>query len=618
MEMSKEIADLTKKRSSFKGRMDLFSKFLGSLDSTSLTSNVISELELRIGKLELLYARYDETQSRLECLSDFETQITEREVFESMYYQLISQAQQIVANHKKSPQSSDSSSHSYNNKPIKLPTIQLPKFNGSYDSWLEYRDTFNSLILSNEDIDVINKFHYLRASLEGTAAVVVNSVQFCASNYSIAWKLLCDRFDNKRLLIQNHVSSLFNMDRITQESSTTLKRMMDQFTKNMCALNSLGEPVQHWDSLLIHIIAQKLDFKTYRKWEEYRGHLNREKTIKLHDFLDFMKIRTDLLETIELSRDTPQYNNDMNTKIFNHQTMLSTDSIDNNNLFKSLSVCPKCSGNHKLKHCSEFLSLNNEARLKIISDFKICFNCFHRGHYANQCKKPGCNLCKRRHNTLIHVTDYNTLKSNGHSNGKQANNNQSSPATEGANPVALSANILPSHQEDSQRVDVLLPTALIKVFDSNNREHIARAVLDTGSTCSLMSMSLRNKLNLPYNCVDKSIQGINNVKSHVNKKCYMSITSFDGKFKSNLKCFVLRSILDNVPSRPVVLNELNIPTDLPLADPNFHMPAAIDLILGADVFWDILGSQRLNLGTRKPALTETRLGWLVSGSLINI
>ncbi|KAJ0175474.1 hypothetical protein K1T71_008633 [Dendrolimus kikuchii] len=84
METSKEIADLTKKRSSFKGRMDLFSKFLGSLDSTSLTSNVISELELRIGKLELLYARYDETQSRLECLSDLETQITEREVFESI------------------------------------------------------------------------------------------------------------------------------------------------------------------------------------------------------------------------------------------------------------------------------------------------------------------------------------------------------------------------------------------------------------------------------------------------------------------------------------------------------------------------------------------------------
>ncbi|XP_045539664.1 uncharacterized protein LOC123722310 [Papilio machaon] len=162
------------------------------------------------------------------------------------------------------------SSPQRNNNIVKLPTIQLPKFSGSYNNWLEFRDTFCSLIHSNDSIDNINKFHYLRASLEGTAAVVIQSIEFSAGNYLIAWNLLCDRFDNKRLLIQNHVAAIFNIETITKESNYILKRTIDTINKNIRALESLGEPVSYWDTLLIYIISHKLDSKTYREWEEYK------------------------------------------------------------------------------------------------------------------------------------------------------------------------------------------------------------------------------------------------------------------------------------------------------------------------------------------------------------
>ncbi|XP_037298293.1 uncharacterized protein LOC119190433 [Manduca sexta] len=60
---------------------------------------------------------------------------------------------------------------------------------------------------------------------------------------------------------------------------------------------------------------------------------------------------------------------------------------------------------------------------------------------------------------------------------------------------------------------------------------------------------------------------------------------------------------------------LNIPTDIPLADPYYHTPAPIDMILGADVFWNLLGSERIVLGNHQPILFETRLGWVVSGPI---
>ena len=69
-----------------------------------------------------------------------------------------------------------------NIKCVKPPTIQLPKFSECYTNWLEFRDTFESLIHCNDEINNINKFHYLRSSLEGSAAVVVDAIQFSTTN----------------------------------------------------------------------------------------------------------------------------------------------------------------------------------------------------------------------------------------------------------------------------------------------------------------------------------------------------------------------------------------------------------------------------------------------------
>ncbi|KAJ0169269.1 hypothetical protein K1T71_015153 [Dendrolimus kikuchii] len=132
-----------------------------------------------------------------------------------------------------------------------------------------------------------------------------------------------------------------------------------------------------------------------------------------------------------------------------------------------------------------------------------------------------------------------------------------------------------------------------------------------------MTSDLHQKLNLPYSHINESILGINNGTSHINKMCFVPMMSLSGDFATNLKCFVLPSLTDNVPSRSVDLRELNIPTNLPLADPSFHEPAAIDIILGADIFWKVIGTQKLNLGFGKPILCETKLGWIVSGPIIN-
>lgn len=399
--------ELIKKRGSIKGRLTYFVNYLNTLDEESLSKSDARELLLRIGKIESLYEQYDEVQTQLECLvENVDEQFKERSDFESQYFKAIARAQGLQNSGSRSPSmvsiNSDKGTRASNRQLVKLPTIQLPKFSGSYDNYLEFRDTFSSLIHNNDDIDEINKFHYLRASLEGSAAVVIQSIEFSASNYAVAWQLLCDRFDNKRLLIQNHVSSLFNLDAITRESSSNLKRLIDQVNKNLRALETLGEPIKYWDTLLIYILTQKLDSKTFREWEEYKGRMDKNSSISFNVFIEFIRNRADLIETLELSRNSQSGNKPTSGKLKSMVSVQGGQGQGSTSAESHPRICPKCKGDHNLAQCPQFLALSVDARLKLLPSYKLCFNCFRSGHFANMCKKPGCKVCKRRHNVLIH------------------------------------------------------------------------------------------------------------------------------------------------------------------------------------------------------------------------
>ncbi|XP_059052238.1 uncharacterized protein LOC131846836 [Achroia grisella] len=622
----REEKELIKKRASFKGRLTGFAKYINDLRDT-LSHQQVHELQLRIGKIESLYNQYDEVQLKLECLvDDLQSQCSEREEFESNYYKLLSQAQDILSmNSKLLSNDNTDGSRINNHQLVKLPTINLPKYQGSYDNWLEFHDTFSSLIHSNDNMDEINKFHYLRASLEGSAAVIIQSIEFSASNYAVAWQLLCDRYNNKRLLIQNHVNNLFNVESIKNESSVSLKRLIDQLNKSLCALESLGEPIKQWDTLLIHIMTRKLDHKTFREWEEFKGRLNKNDPIKLIVFLEFIRDRADLLETLESTRSNVA--NHMSKPTSKLKALMSVASPpilhNNNNNISIIKPCPKCKGEHQLLSCPQFLALTNEQRLELIPQIKVCYNCLRPGHYSNRCKKNGCKLCKRKHNTLIHVSEFKRTNANILPNaGNAAENYESNLSASSGNNGQGSTNLtLTTYCADTSlevNQDVLLSTAQISINDYYGNPHIVRVLLDCASSSCIITEKLCNSLNLEYINIDKPIFGINKTQTTTRKMCRVLINSLNENYSKHLLCYVLPSITDDIPCRSVNVSHIKIPDDIALADPQFYKASAVDMIIGSNIFWELLGSRKISLGMKKPILWETRLGWLVAtGPLYN-
>lgn len=193
------------------------------------------------------------------------------------------------------------------NNATKLQAITLPQFSGSYEGWLQFYEIFRALVDQNPELSKIQKFYYLQSCLRREAVQVLHSLEICEDNYDKALDLLRERYENKRVLIHNHVKNLFDMQPVAKESHESLRKLIDVVVKNIRALTSLEQPVEHWDTLVIYLISLKLDAHTRKEWEIS----NNKISPTLEEFLQFLKNKCQVLETIDHKQQatTPNFNN---------------------------------------------------------------------------------------------------------------------------------------------------------------------------------------------------------------------------------------------------------------------------------------------------------------------
>ncbi|XP_045536067.1 uncharacterized protein LOC123721414 [Papilio machaon] len=157
--------------------------------------------------------------------------------------------------------------------------------------------------------------------------------------------------------------------------------------------------------------------------------------------------------------------------------------------------------------------------------------------------------------------------------------------------------------------------AMVKVIDDNGNSMDARLLLDNGSTANFITQSLCSKLKLSTRSVSSEINGINNQSLTSTQACNLTIESQCCRYKANIECYVLPEITKILPSTVIDISQLSLPSDLHLADPSFNIPSVIDILVGAEVFWDVICTKSINLGKNKPKLVESKLGWIVTGQL---
>ena len=158
-------------------------------------------------------------------------------------------------------------------------------------------------------------------------------------------------------------------------------------------------------------------------------------------------------------------------------------------------------------------------------------------------------------------------------------------------------------------------TCRVLVFAPDGLTIEARALLDNGSTSSFVSECLVQSLRLPRSQCSVCVSGI--ARSLVGSTLrlianFQILSTHSNGRKIDLTAVVLPKVTCDLPVTPVPFDlSWTHLSGLPLADPGFGEPQHNDLLLGVDIFVDVLCHSRRTRPTGAPVAIETEFGWVV-------
>lgn len=154
---------------------------------------------------------------------------------------------------------------------IKLPAIELPKFDGRYTEWTNYKSMFETMIIKHENLNDVQRLHYLKSTLSGEAASLVQHFSVTEENFETAWETLTETYEDKRAIIDAHLQTFLSLPVMTAERAKDLKELRDKTREALKALHNLGCPTDSWSHLIVYLTVQKLDSGSAREWEMLLG-----------------------------------------------------------------------------------------------------------------------------------------------------------------------------------------------------------------------------------------------------------------------------------------------------------------------------------------------------------
>lgn len=393
--------------------------------------------------------------------------------------------------------------------------------------------------------------------------------------------------------------------------ATDLHTLVERFESNVKVLQQLGEKTEFWDLILIRMLSVRLDATTRRDWEEYSS---TKDDVTFKDLTSFIQRRVSVLQTLQgKGVETPPSPSSFNQP--KRSTTQRPTACHSASHVISDRKCLVCSEHHPLYMCPTFSKMVVEDKEKEIRRLQLCRNCLRKGHLVRECpSSSSCRKCKHRHHTqLCHGEPSNVTNSNATPTPKSSVVN--SPEEQPRTSASVIVNEMTTYTaSERKQTTVLLATAVVLFVYDNGTEHAVRALLDSGSECCFVSERFLQTVNNIRKRVSIPISGIGQSTINAKFTVLSQIRSRVCNYPTTIECLVLPKLTIDLPSASIDVTAWNITPGIQLADPTFHTCNSIDLVLGADVFYDIFNvSGRIHIGDSLPPLINSTFGWVVSG-----
>ena len=231
-------------------------------------------------------------------------------------------------------------------------------------------------------------------------------------------------------------------------------------------------------------------------------------------------------------------------------------------------------------------------RKEHIQTSSLCSNCLRSGHAVQDCKSEfRCKLCKNKHNTLLHT--------------------DSSTPQQGGVHVATAAST--TAQPDQK----LMMTSQVLLTGPTGKQMVVRAMLDTGANTSVISSKVMRTLNIKKLDHWVTLTGVESSDNTPSRPtALVTIASPHSKdWSKTVTVVAVPKVMEDIPNQNIAeVRQMAHIKDLQLADPHFHEPQRVDLILDVDVFTSILLPERLQGPPGTPTAWKTELGWGIMGT----
>ena len=491
---------------------------------------------------------------------------------------------------------------------VKLPKMEIKKFNGDIKQWLGFWAQFEK-IHEDESIDTVHKFQILVQSMEkdSRAKKVVESYPQSAENYQNAVDALQQRFGRKNLLIEVYTRDLIKLiiEVIQTQEKVNLTAFYDELETHLLALGSLGVSGSTSTLWLLPLVESCLPEETLRVWQrsrEYGKEDEQDGDDRLDRLMQFIRSEVEHEEKIKLAR-SGLAPSKRRTKIKGQWT--SYDAIDSciptaADLFSADSErplkCIFCEKGHESEECFSARKLSLDQKKQKIQSSKGCYVCFRRGHLARNCNASlMCQLCEKKHYTIMcpELPHHKNEKdddsgSEVHSSDLHAGNNSK---------------------------EVLLQTIVVNL-NGNKKSKLVRALFDGGSQRSYILKNTAVEVGLEAVSempILHELFGGNQVY-HQHKKYKLHLENKLNSFRCNFDVLDQEKICGRIAQVPrgQWLEELRS-QGIQLTDVGDGAPE-IEVLIGADVMGRLLTTNVYQFNEGLTAV-ETRLGWTLMGKV---
>ena len=507
-----------------------------------------------------------------------------------------------------SSHSSSDSTHTPRELESKFPTIDVPTFHGDIMKWSSFWSSFKATIDSKR-LSKTNKLTYLRKAIKDVDyQTLLHSPQETPDFYDEVVEALKSRFNRTKEIHRNLVHSLVTLPPV-KNTRSELRKRVDDFKHLLSSLKHTG----HFDlpavlsSLLYHTLPVKLQTLWDQQTKKTKG------VSPITELLAFLADHAETLPATQAPASTNSspaphqqkksfYKGERKPKTGMHAVTpvaapLNTPIPTSHSGYRW--ECFYCKPEkHPLFLCSKWLGFSVSQRISQATSRKLCKNCLANGHSTENCRSTyRCRECNNNHHSTLHQ------------DAAPSTAPSSTPSSAGSSSVPVNSAMAVVQKS-------ILMTAQVLLTGPRCQSIQTRAFIDPGAAMSLVSSRITQQLHLPLEKTNLQFSAVLDTPCKTVKHITnLSISSLQGEKHVSIRAAVVNTVTGDIPAQETeTVSHLPHLADLDLADPTFHLPGKVDILLGSEVYPQLMTQVPMVTGApSEPAALQTIFGWAIIG-----